>query len=306
MAPAVVIAPEPLEGPDKEAEIKRNPHADFAAVEASRAPYNASAQWEMTKTPDTHWNIGDGASTNACKNRKFLAIDPHEDGRAVVLNYKLMISCTVPRPIALVSTVTEDGVTRNLAPFSYFQCVTTDPPTYSLSCSGREPKDTLANILATKECCISMTSDWLIEAANFASVDTPRHISEWELSGLTPIPGDVVKAPYIAESPFSVECKLLHHQDLFSVNDPSVRTATLMILQIVRFHIWDDVLDEDRATADMAKLRPVFRAGGITYGSCFNGFEIPRPDAFRNIQQDQDVENIVQKAQEAKKTSAES
>ncbi|KAK9421705.1 putative Flavin reductase like domain-containing protein [Seiridium unicorne] len=305
MAPAIV-EPEPIEAPDKEAEIKRNPHEDFASVEAGRPSYDSTLKWEMSKMPKPDWKVGDGATTEDCKNRKFLAIDPQEDGRSVVLNYKLMISCTVPRPIALVSTVTEDGSTRNLAPFSYFQCVTTDPPTYSLTCTGRQPNDTLSNILATKECCISMTSDWLVEAANFSSVNTPRHISEWELTGLTPVPGDVVKAPYIAESPFSIECKLLHHQDFFSVNDSSVRTATLMILQVVRFHIWEDVLNEDRATADMAKLRPVFRAGGITYGTCFNGFEIPRPEAFRNVRQDPEVEAIVQKAQAAKGSQPES
>jgi hypothetical protein len=114
-----------------------------------------------------------------------------------------------------------------------------------------------------------------------------------------------VRAPYIAESPFSIECKLLSHHDLFSVNDSSVRTATLMILQAVRFHIWDDVLNEDRATADMAKLRPVFRAGGITYGTCLNGFEIPRPEAFRHIRQDPEVDAIVQKAQAVRKTGPE-
>ncbi|KAF3017195.1 hypothetical protein E8E14_012466 [Neopestalotiopsis sp. 37M] len=301
--PQTVISPEPIEAPDKEAEVKRNPHEDFAAVEAGRPPYNTSLRWEMSKTPRPNWRVGDGATTEHCKDRNFLSIDPQEDGRSVVLNYKLMISCTVPRPIALVSTVTKDGLTKNLAPFSYFQCVTTDPPTYSLSCSGREPNDTLTNILATKECCISMTSDWLIEAANFTSVNTPRHISEWELSGLTPVSGDIVKPPYIAESPFSVECRLLHHQDLFSVKDSSVRTATLMILQAVRFHIWKDVLNDDRATADMAKLRPVFRAGGITYGTCFNGFEIPRPEAFRHVRENPEVEAIVQKAQATKKTS---
>lgn len=129
MAPAVTV-PEPLEAPDKEALVQRNPHADFAAVEASRPAFDHSLEWEFSKTPNPAWKIGDGPSTEDCKNRKFLTIDPQEEGRPTVLNYKLMISCTVPRPIAMVSTVSEDGLTRNLAPISYFQCVTTDvcPP----------------------------------------------------------------------------------------------------------------------------------------------------------------------------------
>jgi hypothetical protein len=76
-----------------------------------------------------------------------------------------------------------------------------------------------------------------------------------------------------------------------------------MIVQIVRFHIWEDVLNADGTTADMAKLRPIFRAGGITYGSCYHGFELPRPEAFRALRQDPEVEAIVQKAQDAKKAS---
>jgi hypothetical protein len=125
--------PEPFEAPDKEAEVQRNPHADFAVVEASRPDYDHGSKWEMSKTPNPSWKIGDGASTEDCKDRQFMSIDPHEEGRPVVLNYKLMISCTVPRPIALVSTVSADGMTRNLAPISYFQCVTTDvcPPLLS-------------------------------------------------------------------------------------------------------------------------------------------------------------------------------
>lgn len=132
--PQTVISPEPIEAPDKEAEVKRNPHEDFAAVEAGRPPYNTSLRWEMSKTPRPNWRVGDGATTEHCKDRNFLSIDPQEDGRSVVLNYKLMISCTVPRPIALVSTVTKDGLTKNLAPFSYFQCVTTD---VSISQAGK-------------------------------------------------------------------------------------------------------------------------------------------------------------------------
>lgn len=133
-------------------------------------------------------------------------------------------------------------------------------------------------------------------AANFAAVDTPRNISEWELTGLTPIPGDVVKAPYIAESPFSIECKVLHHQDLFSVNKPDVRTCTLLIVQAVRFHIWEDALSEDGITADMAKLRPVFRAGGVVYGTGYNGFELLRPE-FANVEKDPEAQAVLQQAQ---------
>ncbi|KAI1866728.1 uncharacterized protein JN550_007581 [Neoarthrinium moseri] len=281
MTPAQLESGLPVEAPDKEALVKRNPYDNFAAVEAERKPYNLDDEWKLTKAPNPDWNFGDGANNDKWKNHKFLSIDPYEDGRDLVLNYKLMISATIPRPIALASSVTEDGKTRNIAPFSYFQCVTTDA------------NDTVKNILATKECCISLTSDWIIEAANFTSVNTPPHISEWELAGLTPIPGDVVKVPYVGESPYSVECKYYSHQDFYSRVDPGVKTATQIIVEIVRFHIWEDALGPDRATADARKLRPVARLGGITYGNLFEGFEIPRPDAFRALRQDERVDKIL-------------
>ncbi|KAH9885727.1 hypothetical protein F4778DRAFT_501903 [Xylariomycetidae sp. FL2044] len=290
-----VIEPEPLEAPDKEAEIKRNPHTDFEAVEASRPPFDHANNWKYSKTPNPTWQAGDGASNDEWKSHKFLTIDPYQEGRDIVKNYKLMISATVPRPIALVSTVTADGKTRNIAPFSYFQCVTTDPPCYSLCFTGRQPNDTLTNILATKELCISMTSDWIVEAANFTSLNTPAHISEWELAGLTPVAGEVVRAPYVAESPYSVECRLHSHQDFHSNVAPGVRTATMVIAEIVRFHVWADAIDGEQATADVAKMRPVFRGGGITYGSCFDAFELPRPDAFRNVRRDARVEEILKR-----------
>lgn len=164
---------------------------------------------------------------------------------------------------------------------------------YSLSFTSRTPNDTLTNLLATKEMCISMTTDWIVEAANFASVNSPRHVSEWSLSGLTQKPSDLVKPAHVAESPYSVECKLHSVQDFFSKSHPSVRTSTMVIVEVIRFHIWNDAVAEDRATADITKLRPVFRAGGIMYGACPNAFELLRPAAFRELRDDQKVQSLI-------------
>ncbi len=128
---------------------------------------------------------------------------------------------------------------------------------------------------------------------NFSSINTPRHISEWELTGLTPRSSDVVGPPYVSESPFSVECTLYSHQDIFSRVDGH-KTATLVILEVQRFHIWDDALRADKTTALMEKLRPVFRCGGITYGTAFDGFELPRPEAFRKVRLEEKVSKILE------------
>lgn len=122
----------------------------------------------------------------------------------------------------------------------------------------------------------------LPRAANLTSINTPPHISEWDLSKLTPAQASIVKPSFVRESPFSVECKLHSKQDIIS-KTTGKRTATLVLAEVVQFHVWKDALSNDQATVDASKLRPVFRAGGITYGTCLRGFELPRPEPYRNI-----------------------
>lgn len=209
-----------------------------------------------------------------------------------------MISSTVPRPIALVSTITKDGRTQNLAPFSYFNTVSVDPPLYSVSFVGKEKNDSLRNLEETGECCISMISDWFLEAANFTSVNTARHMSEWPLAGLRPMKSDMVKPPYVAESAFSMECRfhssvpILSNMEVDGAGKP-VRTATLVLIEAVLWHVWEDVIDEKLETLDVTKLRPVWRGGGITYGSAHGVWETPRPEAFRKLMETERVKTIM-------------
>lgn len=289
MGPAAVVS-EGVEAPDKEALVNRNPHPNFGAVEASRPAYPVDLQWTPTKTPDPSWKYGDGAIHSEWQQHSMASIDPHEPGRASTLNYKLMISSVVPRPIALVSTISAEGV-LNVAPFSYFQAVTADPPVYSVCFAGEVANDSLRNVMDTREACISIVSDWFIEAANATSINTPRNISEWQLSGLHPQPSDIVKPPYAAESAFSVEMKYHSHQDI--IGKAGVRTATLVLLEAVLFHVREDALGKDKATVDISKLRPVWRGGGIIYGTCGHGFELPRPEAFRTVRETAEVKKLL-------------
>ncbi|KAK3723761.1 hypothetical protein LTR37_001642 [Vermiconidia calcicola] len=288
----------PIEAPDHEASINRNPHRDFAAVEASRPDYDRSNVWTPTKTPHPEWKFGDGAANDDWKKHEVLDIDPNEPGRPANLNYKVMISSTVPRPIALLSTISSTGVV-NLAPFSYFQAVCSDPPIYSVSFVGERDIDSLNNILESKEACISIISDSFIEAANACSINTPPHLSEWPLSGLHPRPSELVKPPYAAESAFSIELQYYSHQEITSPRSGK-RSATMVLLQAVLFHVREDAISADKATVDIAKLRPVFRAGGITYGTCFQGFELPRPEAFRKLREGEEMQRLVGEHEEGK------
>lgn len=282
----------PLEAPDKEALVNRNPHADFSAVEASRPDYDSSCQWTPTKTPNPKWAYGDGANTDTWQQHSSIEIDPDEPTRPSNLNYKLMISSTVPRPIALLGTISSAGV-QNVAPFSYFQAVCADPPLYSVCFVGEQPNDSLRNVMETKEACISIISDSFIEAANATSINTPPQISEWSLAGLHSRVGRLVKPQYALESAFSIELKYHSHQDIVSPKSGN-RTATMVLLQAVLFHVWEDAVGQDKATVDIATLRPVFRAGGITYGVCLNGFELPRPEAYRKAREGLKVQALVE------------
>ncbi|MGA3346782.1 MAG: flavin reductase family protein [Terracidiphilus sp.] len=128
--------------------------------------------------------------------------------------YKLMTGIIVPRPVALVSTMSREGV-ANLAPFSFFSGVGAVPPTVlfcpalrdGASAEAGERKDTLRNVEETGEFVINVVSEAIAEAANATSAEVPFGVDEFALSGLTPIPSEAVRPPRVAQSPAQMECK---------------------------------------------------------------------------------------------------
>lgn len=189
-----------------------------------------------------------------------------------------MISGIIPRPIGFVSTVSADGKSTNLAPFSYTQMVNHDPPVIVIGFSGgsAHPKNTLQNILETKQCTVNMINEDMVEAANFCSIDAPHGVSEWPLSGLTPAPSRLVKPTRVAESRFTIECKLMFHHDF--QNSYGENTGAMVVLEGIWFHVREDCFtNEDQNVLREDKLQAISRLGGITYGRVIEGFEIPRP-----------------------------
>ncbi|KAF2860235.1 hypothetical protein K470DRAFT_217610 [Piedraia hortae CBS 480.64] len=259
---------------DSEKVVRRNPHGDFGAVQASRPQWKEDSKLEFTQTRDPTWTKGDGAIETF--DEKHVDIDPWEQGRPSVYNYKLLISAIIPRPIGFVSTVSPQG-NRNLAPFSYFQLVNHDPPSFIVSFVGGF-KDSLRNLLETNECTISIISEHFVEAANSTSVNSPFGVSEWELSGLTPSPSVTVKPPRVKESVFGIEGKLALTHGFFSKGDPDKKTGTLTLIEGTMFWCRGDALNKEKNLVDPGILRPVARLGGITYGRIMNAFELLRPD----------------------------
>jgi flavin reductase (DIM6/NTAB) family NADH-FMN oxidoreductase RutF len=190
---------------------------------------------------------------------------------------RLMIRTILPRPIAWVSTVSSEGV-RNIAPFSFFMGITSEPPSLCFAPArrpGGAAKDTLANIEATGEFVVNVVTEELAEAMNETATDYPPEVDEFERAGLTPLASERVAAPRIAESPVHMECKL--------VQIVPVGTAGVVVVigEIVLFHIDERVLREGKV--DSSLLRAVGRMGGMEYAKTQDHFILKRKKFGRDV-----------------------
>lgn len=190
--------------------------------------------------------------------------------------YRLMISVVVPRPIAWVSTVSEDGV-RNAAPFSYFQALSSRPPMVMIAVGKRRGgafKDTRANIEATGEFVVNIVSEPSGAAMVKTSVGYEPDEDEFERVGLEAAPSERVAPPRIAASAVSLECKLDRVLE--------VGTSGVCIGEVLLFHVRDDVLSED-GTVDPVRLRPLGRLGGSNYAPLREVTEITQEGTVRTV-----------------------
>ena len=189
--------------------------------------------------------------------------------------YKLMIGSIVPRPIALVSTLSCEGV-PNLAPFSFFTGISSNPPLICF-CPGprSEPgprKDTLRNVSMTREFVVNIVSEQIAEAMNLTSGEYPPEVDEFQIAGLTAIPSDLVKPPRVAESLVNMECRL--YLAIEFSEEPG--GGNLVIGEILRFHVADQIVDNFKIDPD--KLRAIGRMGGPTgYTRTRDRFDMIRP-----------------------------
>lgn len=276
---------------DAENVVKRNPHGDFSKVQASRPDWDSSVSWSFTKTVDPDWKYGSGGNDGGESLRKeHIEIDPYESGRSPVNNYKLLISGIIPRPIGFLSTISKDGSSTNLSPFSYTQVINHDPPIFIVGFSGGfdNPKDSLKNLVDTKECVINIISEHFIEAANATSINAPFGVSEWAISGLHPAPCTEVKCSRVKEAVFSIEGKLMDTKEFESRATPGKKTGVLAIIEGVRFWVREDALNKERNQIDPDVLRPISRLGGITYGRVVHGIELPRPQYDEEMDKNKD------------------
>ncbi len=180
--------------------------------------------------------------------------------------YKLITGLIVPRPIAWVSTISPQGI-NNLAPFSFFNGVCSNPPTL-LFCPGVRgldggEKDTLANVKAIGEFVVNIVNESLLEAMNITATELPPDVDEFQRAGLTALPGTKVRAPRVAESPVSFECKV---SNIVPVGSGGKGSAWVVLGEIIYIHAATGIIDENYYV-DTRALAPVGRLAGPSYAT---------------------------------------
>ncbi len=183
--------------------------------------------------------------------------------------YKLLIGAVVPRPIALVTTIDRSGVV-NAAPFSFFNCLSADPPILALGVEYRpsgSQKDTGRNVRESLCFTVNIVSDALMRGMNICAVPFEPGVDELAEAGLTAMPGVKVACPWIGEAPAAFECR--HHTTLGIGN-----SREIILGEVLYAHFRSDVVDATKHYVDHATLDAVGRMGGQGYARTRDYFDL--------------------------------
>ena len=220
-----------------------------------------------------------------------LTIDLIETGLPKAHHY--LLGAVGPRPICFASTMDENG-TPNLAPFSFFNVFSSNPPVavFSPSRSGRTGahKDTYNNVKKVNEVVINLVDYNMVEQMSLASSPYAPKVDEFIKSGLTPIPSETIKPYRVKESPVQLECKVIEVKEL----GENGGAGNLIICKILKMHVAEHILD-DKQMIDQEKIDLVARMGGDWYCRTDENsmFEIKKPITTRGIGFDQMPQEVL-------------
>lgn len=188
-------------------------------------------------------------------------------------NYKLLIGSIIPRPVAVVSTQSADGIV-NIAPFSFFNIVSSEPVILSLAIQRKEGelKDTARNLLATKEAVVHILDQTNVQEANKTAALLPADQSELTVSGFTTTVSKTIAVPGLNEA--SVRLETILHQHVPIKKDQQI-TADLLLLEVVGYQVAEDVYQDGKI--DPRALQAVSRLAGNSYATIGEIFDIKRP-----------------------------
>ena len=198
-----------------------------------------------------------------------------------------LLSSVGPRPIALVSTIDNEG-RPNLSPFSFFNVFSANPPIAIFSPARRVRnntiKHTLQNVASTKEVVINVVSYPIVEQTSLSSTEYKKGVNEFIKSGLTPIESIQVKPYRVKESPVQMECIV---KNIISLGEEG-GAGNLVVCEIVKMHVSENILNEDHKI-DPNKIDLVGRMGGNWYCRASNSslFEVQKPNSKIGIGYDQ-------------------
>ncbi|PPQ88533.1 hypothetical protein CVT25_009913 [Psilocybe cyanescens] len=264
----------------------------YAMPAVQLPPFDLNKGFKYTSSPVPTWRYGqsiestpEGKAWAEGEKAGWTVIDPTKETARRM--YAITVAGIAPRPIAFISSISQDGV-ENLAPFSWFNMVTPDPPviTFGVSHVSGAAKDTLRNVLAGTGFTVNIISAPWVEQSHICSAVAPPDVSEWPISGLTKAPSILVKAARVKESAFSMECELFHTVEIRSPVD-NVITSTLVVAHVKYIHMRNDVLDPVRGIPDPAKLKPVAKMGGLSYAVVTEGFTLPRAPSWETVAEGQ-------------------
>ncbi|SEM73305.1 NADH-FMN oxidoreductase RutF, flavin reductase (DIM6/NTAB) family [Paenisporosarcina quisquiliarum] len=199
-----------------------------------------------------------------------ISIDPKQNSERD--NYKLLIGSIIPRPIAFVTTQSEDEIV-NGAPFSYFNIVSSNPPMVSLAIQrpGGRVKDTARNIYGNQQFVVHIVDDENVAKINETAASLPAAESEIELANLTLVPSEYISVPGVKEAKVRMECRLIQAIPL-GEEEPG---SDLFIGEVVRFHVDEAIYENGRI--DPKGLNAISRLAGSSYATIGNIFSIERP-----------------------------
>ena len=203
-----------------------------------------------------------------------ISINPKDISTIKLHGY--LLSAVSPRPIALASTVDEDG-NVNLSPFSFFNVFSANPPILIFSPArrvrGNTTKHTLENCLKTKEVVINIVNHAMVQQMSLSSTEYAQGVNEFAKAGFTEIASDLIKPPRVKEAPVQFECKI---NEVIALGTEG-GAGNLIIAEVVKLHIDESILDAEE-NIDPIKIDTVARMGGNWYSRAKEGiFEVQKP-----------------------------
>ncbi len=201
------------------------------------------------------------SAARSASAKTFRTVDPASTSTQDLHQY--MVGLIGPRPIAFVSTIDAEGH-HNVAPYSFFNAFSSNPPILVFSSNRRvtdnSTKDTLANVRNTGECVVNLVNHAILHQMTLAGIEWPAEVSEFDMSGLTPVASELVRPPRVGESPAALECRV---KDIVTLGEAG-GAGHLIICDVLRIHV-DEAMFDARDRLDPDRLDLMGRLGGNYY-----------------------------------------